>query len=324
MKKSTIAAICVAGALVLGGGGVYAAGTIAKSNSISEDTALNFAYVDAGISPGEAEFIKTDFDFENGKFVYDIEFIANGKKYDYTINSSNGMVMEREVKEITSLAKPTQNSGNTASTGTQTESSAAQQTEGQAAQKDTEAAPQGNAGTDQSADNQGNTSKTPSTGTPAQTAPSTAPSTAPTTTPSTTPAATTPVATPSQTPSAPAAAAADIGLDKAKSIALANAGVSAGSVTFSKARLERDDGRMIYDIEFYGNGEWDYEIDAATGAILDKEYEAPRVQPSVTSPGTAPAAPSTTPSTTPAPSYDYDDDDWDDDRDDWDDDRYDD
>ena len=58
-------------------------------------------------------------------------------------------------------------------------------------------------------------------------------------------------------------------------IALKQAGRKANDVTFSKAKLERDDGRWIYDIEFYvtGQNEYDYEIDATTGNILDYEVE---------------------------------------------------
>ena len=50
-----------------------------------------------------------------------------------------------------------------------------------------------------------------------------------------------------------------IGLEKAKSIALKDAGVS--GVTFVKAKLDSDDGVRVYDIEFYkDNVEYDYEI----------------------------------------------------------------
>ena len=56
---------------------------------------------------------------------------------------------------------------------------------------------------------------------------------------------------------------------RAKSIALGHAGVSASSVSFSKAKLDDDDGRGVYEIEFYvGNAEYDYEIDAYSGGII--------------------------------------------------------
>lgn len=64
-----------------------------------------------------------------------------------------------------------------------------------------------------------------------------------------------------------------IGLENAKEIARKDAGASS-SVTYHEAKLDRDDGRMIYEIEFYsGNTEYDYEIDALTGTILKKDYD---------------------------------------------------
>jgi len=73
----------------------------------------------------------------------------------------------------------------------------------------------------------------------------------------------------------------DIGIEKAKEIAMSHAGVSAGSVSFIKAKLDHEDGVKVYDIEFYsGNVEYDYEINAATGAIVSfdqdiENYEIP-------------------------------------------------
>lgn len=65
-----------------------------------------------------------------------------------------------------------------------------------------------------------------------------------------------------------------ITLDQGKSIALKHAGLQASQVQFTKAKLDRDDGRQIYDIEFRaGYAEYDYEIDAKTGKILDFDYD---------------------------------------------------
>ena len=63
-----------------------------------------------------------------------------------------------------------------------------------------------------------------------------------------------------------------IGVEKAKSIALKDAGVS--GATFVKAKLETEDGVKVYDVEFYkSNVEYDYEIDAITGKILEKDLD---------------------------------------------------
>lgn len=65
-----------------------------------------------------------------------------------------------------------------------------------------------------------------------------------------------------------------IGVDAAKSAALSHAGVSADSATFSKAKLDNDDGRMEYEIEFYAGGmEYEYTIDAFNGTILEYDNE---------------------------------------------------
>ena len=65
-----------------------------------------------------------------------------------------------------------------------------------------------------------------------------------------------------------------IGVDKAKTIAADHAGVYASSVTFSKAKLENDDGMQVYEIEFYYNGmEYEYTISATTGDIIEYDYD---------------------------------------------------
>lgn len=65
-----------------------------------------------------------------------------------------------------------------------------------------------------------------------------------------------------------------IGVEKAKSIALSNAGVSASAAYFEKSKLDHDDGRTVYEIEFKSGGmEYDYEIDAVSGSILKAEKD---------------------------------------------------
>ena len=103
-------------------------------------------------------------------------------------------------------------------------------------------------------------------------------------------AATTPQSAPTQPAAtvAPATTAAqsnntagDIGIEKANEIAISHAGLSSGSVSFVKAKIDTEDGVKVYDIEFYsGNVEYDYEINAATGAIVSfdqdiENYEIP-------------------------------------------------
>ena len=67
-----------------------------------------------------------------------------------------------------------------------------------------------------------------------------------------------------------------ISADKAKKIALGDAKLAEKDVTFVKVELELEDNRLVYDVEFYsGNVEYDYDIDAVSGAIVsaDKDIE---------------------------------------------------
>lgn len=69
--------------------------------------------------------------------------------------------------------------------------------------------------------------------------------------------------------------ASQIGIDKAKTIAVNHAGLSGSQVIFVKAELDYDDGRWVYEIEFV-SGTWEYEcvIDAYSGAVLAYERES--------------------------------------------------
>ena len=101
------------------------------------------------------------------------------------------------------------------------------------------------------------------------------------------PAAASPSPSAGQTTGGQAAAVTE---EQARETALSHAGLTADQVTFVRSELDRDDGRLIYDVEFYTSDykEYDYEIDAATGEILSYDYDAEgySYQPNAT-PGTA-------------------------------------
>ena len=65
-----------------------------------------------------------------------------------------------------------------------------------------------------------------------------------------------------------------ISMDMAKSITLKDAGFRPSFVTFEKALLKKDDGKVMYEIEFFTSAyEYEYEVDAYTGAILSKDVD---------------------------------------------------
>lgn len=74
-----------------------------------------------------------------------------------------------------------------------------------------------------------------------------------------------------------------ITLAQAKEKALAHAGLSASQVTFTKQVLDREDGRMVYEIEFFTTSQnrwYEYEIDGTTGAVVSWESDGSTAPPS--------------------------------------------
>lgn len=82
------------------------------------------------------------------------------------------------------------------------------------------------------------------------------------------------------------------GIDEAqaRSIALEHAGVAESDAKFYRVERDNDDGRAVYEVEFYsGNTEYDYEISAETGEILsyDSDIEGWAAQSASSTPGSA-------------------------------------
>lgn len=65
-----------------------------------------------------------------------------------------------------------------------------------------------------------------------------------------------------------------IGEDRAAEIALKDAGLTESQVSKLKVKLKVDDGTWYYEVEFKTIAlEYDYEIEAYAGAILDKDID---------------------------------------------------
>ncbi len=70
--------------------------------------------------------------------------------------------------------------------------------------------------------------------------------------------------------------------EQAKQAALEFAGVKASEVTFTRAHRDWDNGREVYEIEFYADStEYDMDVDVNTGRITDfsTEYHGTYGQP---------------------------------------------
>lgn len=66
----------------------------------------------------------------------------------------------------------------------------------------------------------------------------------------------------------------DIGAEAAQTAALTHAGVKAADTLFMETEVDVDDGLRVYEVDFFaGSREYDYKIDAATGAVLSFDYD---------------------------------------------------
>ena len=163
------------------GPGSGSTGNTGSTSYISAETAKAKALAHAGLSASQVTFVRAYPDWDDGRYVYDVEFYTSDyKEYDYEIDANTGAVLSFDY-DADHYTRPSQ----------------------------------------------------PSTGT-------------------------------------------TISAETAKSKALAHAGLSASQVTFVRATLDWDDGRSVYDVEFYTSDykEYDYEIDANTGAVLSFDYDA--------------------------------------------------
>jgi uncharacterized membrane protein YkoI len=288
---------------ILSTGTAFAAGAIAENSSIGAETAKNFAYADAGIDPTTAKEVQTEFEYEQGQFVYEVEFIADGTEYEYWINASDGTVVKKnlELVEMDSTnqattaqitveqakgialnnAKLTDNSVTfTTAKLDQEESTLVYELEFYAENVEYEYEINATTGAICSKSKEIQNEQKPTAEAAQQTAKSDSKENT---------AETKPNNTNSRTNDTKSVASKDnktnkadnkdssgkyIGIDKAKTIAVNHAGLSISDITFSKAKLDTDDGKTVYEIEFYKGGiEYEYEIDASSGKILEYDSE---------------------------------------------------
>ena len=95
-------------------------------------------------------------------------------------------------------------------------------------------------------------------------------------------------ATPAAAQPAETPAVQELTAEEAQAIALEHAELSADQVTGLKAKKDRENGVLVWEVEFRsGDYEYDYEIHAETGEVVkwDKEFDPPKApKPPVTDP----------------------------------------
>ena len=267
----TVACMLVIVALV-GTAVVFIGRAAAGADAIGSDKAQMFAFADAGVDPTSAERVHTEFDYENGEFVYDIEFVAGGKEYEYRIKANDGAIISRSSELMDGQQNTGAVTGNTdvqpqgsddSNVITADEARAAaladaglsesevtftktqldrddgvQEYEVDFYTSDKEYDYEINAITGEIISRESETFKNNSSAQQNQTSGDV------------------------------------ITAEEARAAALADAGLSESEVTFTKTQLDRDDGVQEYEVDFYtSDKEYDYEINAITGEIISRESE---------------------------------------------------
>ena len=224
-KKIVVFVACVI--LIAGAVGfatLQVGANVNANKTIGMDKGVAVALADAGFKAEEVTNLTAHYDDEDGVTVYEVDFMANGYEYEYTIKASDGKIMEAQREKA---------KGKT-TTGTSKQNSDA----------NSSATPMQPQQTQQSSNSSGSNS----VGTSSNSAGTSSSGTGP--------------------------VSNYIGVDKAKSIALKDAGVSSSAAVFTKAKLDREDGMMVYELEFYsGDTEYEYEINATTGKIRSRDTE---------------------------------------------------
>ena len=87
----------------------------ASTTDIGEAKAKSVALSHAGISESSTSYIYAKKDWDDGRWVYDVEFWADGKEYDYEILASNGTILSYDYDAEYQWSGPT-GTGSTSST----------------------------------------------------------------------------------------------------------------------------------------------------------------------------------------------------------------
>ena len=201
-----------------------------QASYIGEAKAKEIALNHAGVDASKVSWIFAKQDYDHGRMEYDVEFLFGNKEYDYKIDASTGTILGFDYDIEWHMAGSDTVSQSSTDIGAEKAKSIALKHAGLAASDtafiyanlDYEIMPS-LVGSEMCIRDRANT---------------------------------------------------DIGAEKAKSIALEHAGVAAADTVFINVELDYDDGMRVYDVEFFsGNKEYDYKIDAASGAILGFDFD---------------------------------------------------
>lgn len=246
---------------------ITTSGSASQSAYIGLEAAKQAALNHAGVSASQATFLEAEYDYDDGRMVYEVEFHVNGTEYEYEIDAQTGGVVKHKTE---------QNGANTGGSSANTSSYIGESAAKAAALK--------HAGVSESSTKYCNAWLEYDDGRPecyevefmanntryeykiALTSATVLESEQESYGGS--------GSSGGQSGSGSGTSSTDIGAEKAKSIALNHAGVSASQASQMKVERDTDDGVLEYEVEFKAGGkEYEYTIHGGTGQILKYESD---------------------------------------------------
>ncbi len=220
-----------------------------RSRVMDRSEAMEHALSDAGLALADVTLTRQELQRDGGRNCYEIEFVSETHVYEYEIDAATGEVRGVSIHALgTEGATASASQGQTGKGQPDAENGQPEPSGQQPGTAEGQSQPEGGQPEASGQQSQAEGGRPEASGQQPPTAGQTNPQ------------------------SRPAGAVETI--DAAKAAALADAGLAESDVTFTKEKLDWDDGIAVYDIEFLtADTEYDYEIDAATGAVLDKSAE---------------------------------------------------
>nr|WP_304579271.1 PepSY domain-containing protein [uncultured Acetatifactor sp.] len=220
-----------------------------RSRVMDRSEAMEHALSDAGLALADVTLTRQELQRDGGRNCYEIEFVSETHVYEYEIDAATGEVRGVSIHALgTEGAAASASQGQTGKGQPDAENGQSEPSGQQPGTAEGQSQPEGGQPEASGQQSQSEGDRPEASGQQPPTAGQTNPQ------------------------SRPAGAVETI--DAAKAAALADAGLAESDVTFTKEKLDWDDGIAVYDIEFLtADTEYDYEIDAATGAVLDKSAE---------------------------------------------------
>lgn len=241
-----------------------------RSRVMDRSEAMEHALSDAGLALADVTLTRQELQRDGGRNCYEIEFVSETHVYEYEIDAATGEVRGVSIHALgTEGAAASASQGQTGKGQPDAENGQSEPSGQQPGTAEGQSQPEGGQPEASGQQSQSEGDRPEASGQQPGTAEGQSQS-----------EGDQPEASGQQPPTAgqtnpqsrPAGAVETI--DAAKAAALADAGLAESDVTFTKEKLDWDDGIAVYDIEFLtADTEYDYEIDAATGAVLDKSAE---------------------------------------------------